>query len=74
MKHLSTDFTFDGATFPRCNIWEAKDIGTFYVQFDGGDGYPRASFFLHNEQGLINFKNEINWAFETFMRGRNDSD
>jgi len=70
MRHLSTDFTFDKAAYPRCKIWEAKDIKVFYVQFDGGDGYPRASFFLHDEQALINFKNDVLQAFDSFMRGK----
>jgi len=66
MRHLSTDFTFGTTSYPRCKIWES--IETIYIQFDGGDGYPRASFFLHDEQALVNYKNEVNFAFESYMR------
>ena len=68
MRHLSTDFTFGGVDCPSCKIWES--VETIYIQFHDGDGYPRLSFFLHDEQGLINFKNGVLHAFESFMRGK----
>jgi len=68
MRHLSTDFTFDTTDYPRCNIWGAPENKTIFIHFDGGDGYPRASFFLHDEQALVNYKNEVNFAFESYMR------
>ena len=70
MRHLSTDFTFDTTSYPGCRIWEAPENKTIYIHFADEDGYPRVNFFLHDEQGLINFKNEINWAFDSFMRGK----
>ena len=68
MRHLSTDFTFDTTSYPRCRIWEAPENKTIYIHFADEDGYPRSSFFLHDEQALVNFKNEILQAFESFMR------
>ena len=76
MKFLAVDFVFDETDSPGCHIWKSEQSNTIYISFYGEEGRygPRASFFLHSEQDLINFKNKVQWAYEDFVRRETKDD
>ncbi len=70
MELYSTTFVFEEKESPECYIWQGKSC--IYVQFrpKGNAKFtaPEISFFIQDEQGLVNFKNKVLWAYEEFMR------
>lgn len=71
MRFLDICFAFDGKSSPDANIWSTEYESTIFIGFRE-EGTPlhasKVSFFLHDEQALINFKNKVQWAYEAFMR------
>lgn len=69
MRFLDICFACDEKDSPDCYIWRSKDTSTIFINFcRQEDSGSKVSFFLQNEQALINFKNKVQWAYEAFMR------
>ena len=69
MRFYYIAFFFDKGEAPMCEIktYEGPTVHVSIIPHDG-ETRPAITLFLKDEQDLIDFKNNVIWAFDTYMR------